>query len=102
MDPDEDILMLFLTSHGSEDHELAVDFWPLELNTIKPEDLRKALDEAGIRFRVLVISACYSGGFLPALSDDNTLIMAAAAADRQSFGCANENEYTYFGRALFA
>ena len=102
MDTDEDILMLFLTSHGSAEHELAVDFWPLELNTINPQDLRKALDEAGIRWRVLVISACYAGGFLPALRDDNTLIMAAAAADRQSFGCANKNEYTYFGRALFA
>jgi hypothetical protein len=102
MDTDEDILMLFLTSHGSAEHELAVDFWPLALNTINPQDLRKVLDEAGIRWRVLVISACYAGGFLPALSDDNTLIMAAAAADRQSFGCANENEYTYFGRALFA
>jgi len=106
MDTDEDVLLLYLTSHGGRTdagrHELSVDFWPVALNTITPQDLRAALDEAGIRWRVLVVSACYSGGFIPVLASDNSLVMAAAAADRQSFGCANENEYTWFGRALFA
>ena len=27
--------------------------------------------------------------------------MTASAADRKSFGCSNEAEFTYFGRALF-
>ena len=106
MDADEDVLLLYLTSHGGRTdagkHELSVDFWPVELNTITPEDLRAALDEAGIRWRVLVVSACYSGGFVPLLASDDALVMAAAAADRQSFGCSNKNEYTWFGRALFA
>ena len=106
MDSDEDVLLLYLTSHGGRTdagkHQLSVDFWPVKLNTITPEDLRTALDEAGIRWRVLVVSACYSGGFLPVLASDNSLVITAAAADRQSFGCANKNEYTWFGRALFA
>jgi Peptidase C13 family. len=50
---------------------------------------------------VIVISSCYSGSFIPALQNDNTLIITASAADRQSFGCSNEAEYTYFGRAFF-
>jgi hypothetical protein len=49
-----------------------------------------------------VISACYSGGFIPLLADDRTLVMTAARADRVSFGCSEEADFTYFGRALFA
>jgi hypothetical protein len=50
---------------------------------------------------VIVISSCYSGSFVPALQDENTLIITASAADRQSFGCSSESDYTYFGRAFF-
>jgi hypothetical protein len=58
------------------------------------------LDEAGIRWRILIVSACYSGGFLPALADENTLVITAARADRTSFGCGVDSDFTYFGRAL--
>lgn len=101
MERDEDVLMLYLSSHGSEEHELAVDFWPLPLNDITPEKLRQMLDEAGIKWRVIVVSACYSGGFIDALRDEQTLVATAAAKDRQSFGCGNEEEFTYYGEALF-
>ena len=93
--------MLYLTSHGSERHELAVDFWPLPLNDITPQRLREMLDEAGIKWRIIVVSACYSGGFVEALKDEHTLVATASAKDRQSFGCANERDFTYFGEALF-
>ncbi len=101
MNPDEDVLLLYLTSHGSQDGTLAVDFWPLQLNALDAQELRRLLDQSGIRWRVVVISACYSGSFIEALKGERTLIMTAAASDRQSFGCSNENEYTYFGEALF-
>jgi hypothetical protein len=101
MDAAEDVLFLFLTSHGSEDHRLAVDFWPLGLNDLPAPRLRELLDASGIRNRVVVVSACYSGGFVDALRDDHTLVLTAAAADRQSFGCGHEDDFTYFGRAYF-
>ena len=101
MDRDEDILFLFLTSHGSKDHRFALDFWPLRFNTLDPKRLRELLDESGIKRRVVVISACYSGGFIDALKDDNTLVIAAAAPDKNSFGCSNEADFTYFGKAYF-
>jgi hypothetical protein len=100
MDPEEDMLFLFITSHGSETHFLAVDFWPLRMNDINPETLRQALDEAAIRWRLLMISACYSGGFIEPLKTPTTLIATAAAADRSSFGCSNENQFTWFGKAV--
>nr|WP_305906697.1 C13 family peptidase [Methylomarinum sp. Ch1-1]MDP4519395.1 C13 family peptidase [Methylomarinum sp. Ch1-1] len=100
MNRDEDVLILYLSSHGSEDHQLAVDFWPLPLNDINPEMLKTMLDDAGIRWRIIVISACYSGGFIAPLQTDHTLIATAAASERTSFGCSHENDFTYFGEAL--
>lgn len=101
MNRDDDVLVLYLTSHGSEDHALAVSFWPLQLNDITPEKLRAMLDDAGIKWRVVIVSACYSGGFVDALKSDDTLVATAAAADKTSFGCGTESEFTYFGEALF-
>lgn len=101
MNTEEDILLLYLTSHGSETHELAVSFWPLALNDITPERLNAMFDEAGIKWRMIVISACYSGGFVEALQGPKTLVATAAAADKTSFGCGTESEFTYFGEAVF-
>jgi hypothetical protein len=101
MNAEEDVLLLYLTSHGAKTHELAVSFWPLALNDITPEKLNAMLDEAGIKWRVIVISACYSGGFVKALQGPKTLVATAAAADKTSFGCGTESEFTYFGEAVF-
>ncbi len=101
MNPDEDVLFLYLTSHGSRDHDLAVDMWPLKLNDVSPDDLKVKLDDAGIRWRIILVSACYSGGFIKPLMDEYSLILTASAADKTSFGCSNANEFTYFGEALF-
>lgn len=101
MNVEEDILFLFLTSHGSADGTLAVNFWPLSPNDLSAEELRAALDAAGIKWRVLVVSACYSGSFLETLASPTTLVITAAAKDRTSFGCGHEREWTYFGEAYF-
>ena len=99
MDRDEDVLLLYLTMHGTEEHELAVQLPPVLEEWITPEDLRTALDDAGIRNRVVVISACYSGGFVPALRGRDTMVVTAARGDRASFGCGSESDATWFGRA---
>ncbi len=101
MNPDSDILFLYLTSHGSKEHTLSIEFPPLQLKDLEPTVLRQMLDEAGIKWRVVVIAACYSGGFIDPIKSDNTLVITAAAGDRTSFGCSNENDYTYFGKAYF-
>lgn len=101
MNRDEDVLLLYVTAHGDQGHGLSAHAPPLYLAPVNPAVLARALDEAGIKWRVLVISACYSGGFIAPLKDDNTLIITASAADRQSFGCENGNDWTYFGEAFF-
>jgi hypothetical protein len=100
MDTREDVLVLFLTSHGSEDHRLFVGLDPLPLTQIRPADLRASLDAAGIQWRVVVVSACYSGGFVDALRDPDTLVVTAARADRSSFGCGSDSKITWFGKAF--
>ena len=99
MERDEDILLLFVTTHGGQDHELLVDLDPLPLAQLRPDDLAGALRDASIHWRVVVVSACYSGGFVPALSASDALVLTAARADRTSFGCGVESDITWFGRA---
>ena len=101
MNRDEDILFLFMTSHGGKDHKFTLEFWPLSFNDLTPDVVRSALDDAGIQWRVIVVSACYSGGFIGALQDERTIVVAAAGPDRKSFGCSHEAEWTYFGKAFF-
>jgi hypothetical protein len=98
MNVEEDVLFLYLTSHGGK-HVFSVHFPELGLADLRDTELRASLDRSGIKWRVLVISACYSGSFVDALKNEHTLILTAAAANRTSFGCSNENDFTYFGDA---
>jgi len=101
MDRNEDILFLHLTSHGAKDGQLAAEFWPMTVSPVRPADLKAWLDQAGIRYKVISISACYSGSWIPALAGENTLVMSAADAEHTSYGCGRGSELTFFGRAMF-
>jgi hypothetical protein len=101
MNRDEDVLFLYLTSHGSDDHRFALEFWPLRLRDLDAASLRGMLDRAGIKWRVIVVSACYAGGFIEPLKDGRTLVITAADAQHMSFGCGAESDFTYFGKAYF-
>lgn len=101
MNRDEDVLVLFMTSHGSSDYRFDLSLWPYRFEDLTPERLQSQLRAAGIRYRVVVVSACYSGGFVPALSDNDSLVISASRQDRNSHGCSHEADWTFFGRAFF-
>ena len=101
MDREHDMLVVYLTSHGARDHALAASHWPLQVAPATPELLRAALDAAGIRHRVIAVSACFSGGWIEPLATDSSLIMTAADATHTSYGCGTRSELTFFGRAVF-
>lgn len=101
MDVEQDILFLFLTSHGSETHELTFKLAGIDMPDLPAAALGEMLRESGIRWKVVVVSACYSGGFADAIGDQGTLVITSARHDRTSFGCADDNDFTYFGRAYF-
>jgi tetratricopeptide (TPR) repeat protein len=99
MDVENDILFLILTSHGSQ-AGLEVKAGTRE-ETLSPLNLVTALNDAQVRHRVVIISACYSGIFIRPLADPDTLVITAADADHSSFGCKSGNDWTYFGDAFF-
>ena len=101
MNLDRDVLFLVISSHGATDPAIAVSNSDLPLNDMTDEDLADALSDAGIKWRVIIISACYAGGFIDALKNPRTIVITAAAADRTSFGCSNDRDLTYFGEAFF-
>jgi hypothetical protein len=102
MDPENDVLLLFMTSHGSREHELSVALDPIPLDQIAPDDLVDLFADTKIRNKVFVISACFSGGFIDALRAPTTMVITAARTDRASFGCGTKSAITDFGRAFFA
>lgn len=101
MNADEDVLILYLTAHADPEHRLSASQPPLELAPLTPTALARMLHDSGIKWRVVVVSACYSGGFVEPLRDENSIVITAAAADRTSFGCEGGREFTYFGQAFF-
>src|SRR5262249_58733958 len=99
MDAENDVLFLILTSHGSP-AGLAVKAGRLT-QTLTPSRLADMLARTGVRHKVVVISACYSGVFVPRLANPDLLVITAADADHSSFGCQDKAEWTYFGDAFF-
>jgi hypothetical protein len=101
MNVEHDVLILSLSSHGSATPELQVSNGVLPLQQVTGENLAAALDESGIKYRVLIVSACYAGAFIEPLQNENTIILAAAAKDKTSFGCSDDRDLTYFGEAFY-
>jgi len=100
MDRDEDVLLLFMTSHGS-DKGVSLYLAGAYYDDLSPGDVAAILDREGIKNRIVIVSACYSGIFLKPLANENTIVLTAADDKHPSFGCSNEREWTYFGDAYF-
>jgi hypothetical protein len=100
MDRNEDVLVLYSTSHGEPGQGLVYRNPQRGGGAISPARLSQMLDSLSIKNRLLILQACFSGQFVPILKDPNTIIVTAAAADRSSFGCQAGNDWTYFGDAL--
>ncbi len=100
MNKDEDVLVLYTTSHGGKAEGIVYNDKNRGFGFISPKFLGEQLSELRISRKLIMISACYSGGFIPALKSEDTIIMTAASASRPSFGCNPGNDWTFFGDAL--
>lgn len=98
---DDDVLFLALSSHGWKDATIAISNAGMRPDALSATELAEMLDEAGIRWRVIVISACYAGSFIKPLADAQTILITAAAKNRPSFGCGADRDLTYFGEAFY-
>ncbi|MEL7219266.1 MAG: C13 family peptidase [Pseudomonadota bacterium] len=99
MDTEEDVLVMYSTSHGL-DLGLAYHYGDTGYGILSPERFGSVLEELGIKNRLLILSACFSGVFVPELASPDTAILTAAAGNRTSFGCEAENDWTFFGDAM--
>jgi hypothetical protein len=100
-DPNEDLVVVFFTSHGGPDGAVAMQEKGRLGGAIRALHLRNSLQQANIRSKLVIVSACYSGYFILPFSNDDTVVLTAAAADKTSFGCEPSRDWTYFGDALF-
>lgn len=100
MDPQKDVFLLFLSSHGTRDG-LQVTLPGTPAFTFSGVDVRRVLEASGARYRIVVLSACYSGALMNELADDYTMVMTAAHGTRSSFGCSFKHLHTWFTQALF-
>ncbi|MCK0128195.1 C13 family peptidase [Erythrobacter sp. F6033] len=99
MNTEEDVLVLYTTSHGAK-VGLINHYGDTEYGVLSPKRLAEVFEELGIERRLLIISACYSGVFIPELASTETAILTAAAAQRTSFGCEPDNDWTFYGDAM--
>lgn len=87
--------LYYYTSHGAQGQGAIWAATPMRV--IDPKLLNQVLDIAcGPRPTVVVISACFSGYYVPFLAAPNRMIMTAAREDRTSFGCGATDKYPYF------
>ena len=101
MNRDEDVLFLALSSHGSKGATIEVSNEGMEPQPLGAVTLADLLAESGIRWKVIVVSACFSGAFVEPLADNHTIILTAASRSRTSFGCSDQRDLTYFGEAFY-
>ena len=100
MNKDADVLVLLMTSHG-EPTGFGLRLPSEVITELTPPEVAATLNDEGIKNRVVIVSACYAGVFVPPLANDDTIVLTAADATHTSFGCAPERDWTYFGDAFF-
>jgi hypothetical protein len=100
MNRDEDVLILYTTSHGSPMAGLNFRDPERGSSVLTPAELAGMLDRDGFKNRLIILQACFSGQFVPALEAPRTVVATAASAMKSSFGCTAGNDWTFFGYAL--
>ena len=106
INPDEDIVVLYITSHGEKELGVSLKFENAgelapEKKYLDAESLLHLFDENNIKWRIIFILSCYSGGFIDKLKNEYTLIITSASKERPSFGCGHHGDFTQFGEVMF-
>ena len=89
--------LFYFTSHGAQYGAFLNSDDPRRQTIILPPTMAELVNTAcPNRPSVVIISTCFSGVNVEALQEPNRLVMTAAAKDRSSFGCGQQNTYPYF------
>jgi hypothetical protein len=99
----KDGCLIYFSSHGNTAGIVVGQTEDGEAALMSPDVLSKMVDEAcGRRPTVVILSACYSGVFVPTVSDSNRAVFTAARRDRSSFGCSESDRYPYFDDCILS
>ena len=91
--------LIYLTGHGAPEGLAMSAETPTMF--VRPTRMESMLNACAKRPTVLVVSACYSGVYLrPGITRPERIVMTASAADLTSFGCSNNNRYTFFDQCF--
>ena len=87
--------LVYFSSHGAPQGVV------VDQQFLPPAVLAHMLDTTcGKRPTVVIISACFSGVFVPVLAGANRMVLTAARPDRSSFGCGEADKYPYFDQCV--
>lgn len=87
--------LIYFSSHGGPQGVV------VDQKFLPPGVLASMIDSTcGKRPTVVIISACFSGVFVPALAGPNRMVLTAARPDRSSFGCGEADKYPYFDQCV--
>jgi hypothetical protein len=100
MNVKEDVLVFYATTHGSADLGLVYRDGENGYGMIAPKRMKALFTDLQIERRIVLLSACYAGVFVPEMESKDSVIVTAASAYRTSFGCTPSNDWTFFGDAL--
>ncbi len=83
--------LVYFTTHGAPQGIVFDD------KLLPPDLMGEVIDQACPgKPSIVIISACFSGVFVPTLSKPDRMILTAARSDRTSFGCGESDKYPFF------
>ena len=98
----KDGCLVYFSSHGAPTG-IVVGWDGQQPQLLGPNALSRMVDQAcGQRPTVVILSACFSGVFVPTVSDTNRAVFTAARPDRTSFGCSESDRYPYYDDCILS
>lgn len=101
MDAEQDILFLLLSGTASKNNTFYLEQPGIDLEDMTGEELGVLLKSLPVKNKVIIVSSCFSGGFVKLFKNDNTTIIVSSAADKEAFECGGYRQNTRFIKTFF-
>ncbi len=91
--------LVYLTGHGAPEGLAMSADTPMIF--VRPTRMESMLNSCAGHPTVLIVSACFSGVYVrPGITKAERIVMTASAADLTSFGCSDNQQYTFFDQCF--
>lgn len=91
---DQDLLFVYTFDHGDDQDSMfnAISTLCLNDGKMRADDFATAVDQINYAYRIFCMQQCFSGGFIPHLTNARTVILTAAADDEVAYPTDTERE----------